>query len=335
MPLEKDWDWLIHRYLEGAAGEDEARALNDALRTDPRARRRLAEAAFDGAQLRDLLAAAGVEAPPATRRPARRSAPLLPLTAAALFVAGVGAAILFRPETPPAIQPPLAGPRAGRTVTLSQGHARYSVSPAESELTVLTPGGSVVASDAEFAVEIRRLDRRREESRPSVQLAVTVDRGRVRVESGGAPSVVIAGQKRTFPEPERRATSKSGFVGNVRATVISKGESQVRIRIDRVLRADRLSRALDAHLLEGDEVTVGPGRSRNFAALIGPLEIGRVYELGLRASEGPVYTFLEPSSDPPPERREGERDSEPRRPREGDRPDSNPPPERKDSGDRR
>ena len=42
-----DWNYLIHRHLEGGLTKDQARALNARLAEEPALRRRLAELAFD------------------------------------------------------------------------------------------------------------------------------------------------------------------------------------------------------------------------------------------------------------------------------------------------
>ena len=48
-------DLLIHRHLDGTLSEEEAKALQDRLRGDVDARRRLAEMAFEHAQLKEVL----------------------------------------------------------------------------------------------------------------------------------------------------------------------------------------------------------------------------------------------------------------------------------------
>lgn len=120
---DAELDRLLHRHLEAALTEGEARTLSDRLRADPAARRRLAEMAFDQAQLRDLLAAGGSVA---ARDPSARTAGPAPgkkaflATAAALLLA-VGAALLVRvggesPERPvaPVPKPPLENEKPSR-----------------------------------------------------------------------------------------------------------------------------------------------------------------------------------------------------------------------------
>lgn len=98
--MRADLDLLIHRHLEGALSEADAADLGARLKGDPDARRRLAEMAFDVAQLRDVLSA----------RPKARLRKLPPVTvaaAAAIFVIVVGV-VLFAPG-PPAPAPVPAG----------------------------------------------------------------------------------------------------------------------------------------------------------------------------------------------------------------------------------
>ncbi|MBI3857591.1 MAG: FecR domain-containing protein [Planctomycetes bacterium] len=79
-----DWDFLIHRHLSGEELTEEQRtALNDRLRKFPRLRKRLAELAFEQANLRDALTVS--EAVPILIVPAEpAAAPLLkPLPAPA------------------------------------------------------------------------------------------------------------------------------------------------------------------------------------------------------------------------------------------------------------
>ena len=54
-PISWDWDYLIHRHLEGAATGEQRRALNERLKIDTRLRRRLAELAYEQALYRVLL----------------------------------------------------------------------------------------------------------------------------------------------------------------------------------------------------------------------------------------------------------------------------------------
>jgi len=102
-----DVDALIHRHLEGALTEAEARALEERLRGDPEARRLLAEMAFDQAQLRELLVPAdsGVAADAPAARWTSGSKTFLATAAALLLAVGTGLVVLFT-RTAPA--PPLA-----------------------------------------------------------------------------------------------------------------------------------------------------------------------------------------------------------------------------------
>jgi len=104
-------DVLIHRYLEGALDAEGAAALEEALRRDPGARRRLAEMAFDHLELRDLVRAD--PAPAAVRR--ARPAWVAPLAGAAIILLAVGAALLTaRPSpvpAPPPVVPAAASPK--------------------------------------------------------------------------------------------------------------------------------------------------------------------------------------------------------------------------------
>jgi anti-sigma factor RsiW len=47
-----DWDYVIHRHLEGGLTDEQLRALNHRLAEDPALRRRLAELAFEQVALR-------------------------------------------------------------------------------------------------------------------------------------------------------------------------------------------------------------------------------------------------------------------------------------------
>lgn len=71
-----DWDFLIHRHLAGEELTEEQRtALNERLRKFPRLRKRLAEMAFEQANLRDALTVS--EAVPILIVPEPAAAPLL------------------------------------------------------------------------------------------------------------------------------------------------------------------------------------------------------------------------------------------------------------------
>ena len=88
-------DLLIHRHLDGTLGEDEAKVFQERLRADADARRRLAEMAFEHAQLKEIL------------EPAKRTKPTSPAwhwVAAASILVVVAVALAVgtpRPETPP------------------------------------------------------------------------------------------------------------------------------------------------------------------------------------------------------------------------------------------
>lgn len=91
-----DRDLLIHRHLEGALSEADAAALGALIKGDPAFRRRLAEMAFERAQMKDILSAEPTEAVPVLSLPAaprfsRRA--LMPMAAAAIIVASVGIAV--------------------------------------------------------------------------------------------------------------------------------------------------------------------------------------------------------------------------------------------------
>jgi hypothetical protein len=111
----EDADLLIHRHLEGALSEADAAALGLLLRTDPAFRRRLAEMAFERAQMKDVLSAGATEAvptiAPAPRVPRRA---LLPMAAAAIILASVGIAVAawsLRKEPAGSTSAPAPAPR--------------------------------------------------------------------------------------------------------------------------------------------------------------------------------------------------------------------------------
>lgn len=112
-----DWDFLIHRHLAGEELTEEQRtALNERLRKFPRLRRRLAEMAFEQANLRDALTvseavpilivpepAAAPLLKPAPERVGPRSRPwILPVAAAAACFAIIAAIVLWSASGPDA-----------------------------------------------------------------------------------------------------------------------------------------------------------------------------------------------------------------------------------------
>lgn len=78
-PAPWDWDYLIHRHLEGGLTDEQARALNARLVEEPALRRRLAELAFDrvalGEPAADLVGSgpAPLLKPRAPRKPRRKT----------------------------------------------------------------------------------------------------------------------------------------------------------------------------------------------------------------------------------------------------------------------
>lgn len=141
---ERDSDLLIHRHLAGELTGEEARAFNGLVKADPAFRRRLAEMAFDEAQMRDAVTRAETEpiafaAPP----PKVSSAPpgaTWTLAAAAVIFAAIGAAFIVSVyRTPTRViemlsRPLRTGERievaadAARTVDLERG-ARVRLAP--------------------------------------------------------------------------------------------------------------------------------------------------------------------------------------------------------------
>jgi len=111
--MAEELDRLIHRYLEGLLSEDEGRLLNERLKADPRARRRLAEMAFDTAQLPDVLEVEGAVRAGAPARRAWWTGPKSSLVAAAVILVAVGIALLLWPGEKKPAGPPGAGPAAG------------------------------------------------------------------------------------------------------------------------------------------------------------------------------------------------------------------------------
>ena len=80
-PIAWDWDFLIHRHLEGGLVGEARKAFLEKLRLDPRLRRRLAELAFEGAlyptvlggsELRPALLSQSLVAPLLKPAPGRR-----------------------------------------------------------------------------------------------------------------------------------------------------------------------------------------------------------------------------------------------------------------------
>jgi anti-sigma factor RsiW len=55
-PVRWDWDYLIHRHLEGGLEAEQARVLNARLAEDPGLQRRLAGMAFERAALAEPAA---------------------------------------------------------------------------------------------------------------------------------------------------------------------------------------------------------------------------------------------------------------------------------------
>lgn len=117
---DRDGDLLIHRHLEGDLGEEEARALSERVAADPAFRRRLAEMAYDQAQLRDVLetekavetGACPIAAAPPAREPSRWSRGSLAAAASILVAVGIALFIGFRPKVQPPVPPAQALPAA-------------------------------------------------------------------------------------------------------------------------------------------------------------------------------------------------------------------------------
>ncbi len=133
--MSDDGDRLIHRHLEGDLSEEDAARLGARVKGDPAFRRRLAEMAFDRAQMKDVLSKLPAAAGPS--RVARRA--LLPMAAAAIIVASVGVAVArwSLRETPgpaPSVAPATAvspqaflGPLTLKVVARSETSASFRV----------------------------------------------------------------------------------------------------------------------------------------------------------------------------------------------------------------
>lgn len=111
----RDADLLIHRHLEGTLEEGDAEALAELVRRDPAVARRLAEASYDAAVMKDVLADAPEESSGEAAPHAGDPWPKAPLAAAAAILLAVGAAVLAwslrepvtvpEPGSTPAVQP--------------------------------------------------------------------------------------------------------------------------------------------------------------------------------------------------------------------------------------
>ncbi|HLF94092.1 MAG TPA: hypothetical protein VJB14_11585 [Planctomycetota bacterium] len=135
---DRDGDLLIHRHLEGDLGEEEARALSERVAADPVFGRRLAEMAYDQAQLRDVLetekavetgACPIAAAAPPAREPSRWSRGSLAAAASILVAVGVALFIGFRPKEQPPVQSPQALPAAPK-VAVPKKKERKETPPA-------------------------------------------------------------------------------------------------------------------------------------------------------------------------------------------------------------
>lgn len=94
--MSEGFDVLIHRHLDGTLSEDEQKAFEARLLADVDARRRLAEMAFDHAQLKEILEPAKAVGP-------RR---WLHVAAAAAILLGVGVAIFVGQSKPADVDVP-------------------------------------------------------------------------------------------------------------------------------------------------------------------------------------------------------------------------------------
>lgn len=108
----RDWPLILHRHLEGSLEDDDARALEERLTTDPALCRLLAELATDQAQLREMLEG---ERPATEPAPARWSRGSLAAAASILIAVAVALVIGLRPKPP--IEAPVKPAAAPRTDT--------------------------------------------------------------------------------------------------------------------------------------------------------------------------------------------------------------------------
>lgn len=104
MIQEEDWDRRVHRYLEGDLEEEEARTLNERVKTDAKARYRLAQMAYDQAQVMEIVGAAVPEAKePRGAFLGRATGWSLTLAAALLLLGWVGFVLWSPPPQPPGV----------------------------------------------------------------------------------------------------------------------------------------------------------------------------------------------------------------------------------------
>ena len=101
-------DFLIHRHLDGTLSEDEAKVFQERLRGDVDARRRLAEMAFEHAQLKELLEPAKKVKPTPAAWHWVAAASILIVVAVAL---AVGAPRTETPIVTPAVKETKPSPR--------------------------------------------------------------------------------------------------------------------------------------------------------------------------------------------------------------------------------
>lgn len=193
-----DRDLLIHRHLEGALSEADAAALGALIKGDAGFRRRLAEMAFERAQMKDILSAAATEAVPVLAAPRVPRRAILPMAAAAIIVVSVGIAVAmwsFReqpgtnlatpgpgikpePDTPKDPYRGFAGPVAFRVVNRTENSLSLLVLSVPGQAPAHPLVGNVIqvgagysknprgewSLDGAHAAFIRKLDRDQEDT---------------------------------------------------------------------------------------------------------------------------------------------------------------------------
>jgi hypothetical protein len=133
-------DLLIHRHLDGTLSEEEAKALQERLRGDVDARRRLAEMAFEHAQLKEVLEPAKKAKPTSFAWNWVAAASILLVVAVAL---AVGTPKRETPDVTPAVKDVKKPTREGFQGFRGRVHAR--VLDRRDKVRILLKVGEVLA----------------------------------------------------------------------------------------------------------------------------------------------------------------------------------------------
>lgn len=159
--------------------------------------------------------------------------------------------------------------RHGReAVELAEGKLLAKVDPQRGGFTVRTPLGALEVAGTEFITTVNRLEKgggSMGKVKKAVVVSVVVLSGAVAYHFGEATGVLRAGMSRAFGAEHALPDGIKGFRGILRGTIVTTGKNGFILKVEKVVRVWKQSKAEKPEEVIGEEVEVGLWRESRLA----------------------------------------------------------------------